>query len=273
MPAPIRPRMPRVGVLGFKSACDSFHFLTSYMDGLVVENFYQRSRFWSFIWKNPSYCPDVDLRDAVADKRIMYAVFQGQADKDYVFRGFICLYKAQRVSYVKKIINALSCQWYITLKPDAAEEACRVPDPAKTVDGPYSWGEWKPNRYGKKGFRTDLYNIGQAFSKGMFNVSDLAKDPDYSPLIDRYKKVLGISLPVGDFITGYTRELKIVHLEDMVVVRAKTRAHPYLASPSLRIREVYEGSPEGLEGKGEAPLLKTIWRMASDERLSEHTVL
>lgn len=179
------------------------------MDGVIAEATKQkRSRYWCFTFNNPEWTPDTTFQEAFNSGHLEYAVFQGEIGESgtYHFQGFVALRRAQRMSFVQKLIRA--CRWSIALKSDAAEAYCRKDD--TRVDGPYTIGTWQPQTHGRAGLRTDLLALREAARNGK-SIRELIEDDALFTVLARYPKVLEKLLEVYEPQRSVTTELHLVY--------------------------------------------------------------
>lgn len=167
----------------------------------------KRTRYWCFTYNNPEFTPNVVFQEAQKTGHLEYAVFQGEIGESgtYHFQGFIVLCRAQRLSFVQKLIRA--CHWAIALKPDAAEAYCRKDD--TRIDGPYTIGSWDPNTHGQ-GKRADLIQFRDAVKSGR-TFRELIEDDQYLPVLARYPKFLEKLFEVYEPQRTKTTELHLVY--------------------------------------------------------------
>lgn len=158
-------------------------------------------RYWCFTFNNPEWTPDTTLQEAYTEGRIRYAVFQGEISESgtYHFQGFISLCRAQRLSFMRKLMPG--CHLSLARNAIAAEAYCRKDDTRN--DGPYTIGVWEPEKVGS-GKRSDLLKLRDAVREGR-TIKELIENDELAPALLRhgraYERLIELYGGTRDWIT------------------------------------------------------------------------
>lgn len=177
------------------------------LDEAEIGNSKATGRYWCFTINNPDYTPDAILEEALREKRIKYAVFQGEIGESgtYHIQGFIQLCRAQRLSFMRKLVPGAHLS--IARNVLAAEAYCRKDD--TRIDGPCTIGDFNIEKVGA-GKRSDLLKLRDAVREGK-TIRDLVEDDDLAPTVLRHGRAYDRLLELYSITRDFTTELHVLY--------------------------------------------------------------